>query len=191
MPNSRSYKGLWSFKLSLFTMMHRLFISIGLLLCALSMQAQEDSLATDSTATTADTLLATKGDSIVSYAKSLLGTTYQYGQCTPGKGFDCSGFVYHVFKSNGIKSPRTSVGFGRHGIEVPLDSARKGDVMVFTGTDYTKRSPGHVGIVVTNPGEPLQFMHSSSSKKHYGVVVTNYHNSGYPKRFLKVMRVID
>ena len=141
--------------------------------------------------TSTDTLPSySKADSIIAFAKSHLGTTYNYGSKSPKTGFDCSGFCYYVFTNNNVDVPRTSRSYGKIGYEVPLESAQKGDVLLFRGTDPSSTSIGHIGIVISELGEPLHFIHSSSSKKHYGVTITDYHNSGYPKRFLKVKRIL-
>lgn len=44
---------------------------------------------------------------LVSYALSLQGIPYRYGKETPREGFDCSGFVKHVYGKQGIWLPRT------------------------------------------------------------------------------------
>ncbi len=129
-------------------------------------------------------------DSLISYAKQHQGTKYCYGSCTPKSGFDCSGFVYYVFGHFNIKVPRASLDYEKQGRKIKLDSARKGDVIVFTGTKPKNRRPGHVGIVISNPGEDLQFIHSSSGKKANGIIITNYSTSPYYKsRFIKIVRV--
>lgn len=129
-------------------------------------------------------------DSIIAYAKQFQGTKYCYGSCTPKTGFDCSGFVYHVFEHFNIKVPRASLDYEKQGRKIKLDSARKGDVIVFTGTKPKNRKPGHVGIVVSGQGEELKFIHSSSGKKANGIIITNYTTSPYyQSRFIKVVRV--
>lgn len=129
-------------------------------------------------------------DSLISYAKQHQGTRYCYGSCAPKKGFDCSGFVYYVFGHFNIKVPRASLDYEKQGRIIKIDSARKGDVIVFTGTKPKNRKPGHVGIVISNPGEELKFIHSSSGKKANGIIITNYATSPYyQSRFIKVVRV--
>jgi cell wall-associated NlpC family hydrolase len=129
-------------------------------------------------------------DSLLKFCKKHLGSNYNYASCDPSSGFDCSGFVYYVFTHFKVKVPRSSSEFGTAGKTIPSDSARVGDVIVFTGTNAKKRSPGHVGIVISNPGEELQFIHSSSSKKQSGVKISSYKESPYYKvRFLKIVRV--
>jgi cell wall-associated NlpC family hydrolase len=129
-------------------------------------------------------------DSIIAFGKQYLGKKYCYGSCTPKKGFDCSGFVYYVFGHFNMKVPRASMDYEKQGRIIPVDSARKGDVMVFTGTKPKNRKPGHVGIVVSETGEALKFMHSSSGRKANGIIITDYSSSPYYKsRFIKVVRV--
>lgn len=129
-------------------------------------------------------------DSLINFAKQFQGIKYCYANCSPKKGFDCSGFVYYVFGHFNIKVPRASMDYEKQGSIIKIDSARKGDVIVFTGTKPKNRKPGHVGIVISNQGEDLQFIHSSSGKKANGIIITNYAASPYYKsRFIKTVRV--
>jgi cell wall-associated NlpC family hydrolase len=130
-------------------------------------------------------------DSIVNYAKTFVGTDYKYACSSPSSGFDCSGFTWYVFNHFGISVPRSAKDYMNFGKEVPIGECRKGDIIVFRGTHPNDKSAGHVGIVISNPGEPLMFIHSSSSKNHEGVTITDYKNSAYPKRFIKIVRVLD
>lgn len=129
-------------------------------------------------------------DSITSYAQEHLGITYKYGGATTA-GFDCSGFVYYVFNKFGIKVSRASSGYENEGEIVDLTNTQAGDIMLFTGTDASKRRVGHVGIVLKNVDGTVDFIHSSSSKNHYGVTISRYNASGYEKRFLRVINVIE
>lgn len=130
-------------------------------------------------------------DSVVAYAKTFLGTCYKYGCASPQSGFDCTGFTYFVYKHYGIDLPRSSKDYANFGKEVPITKCRKGDLILFRGTHPGDKRVGHVGIVISNEGEPLQFIHSSSSKNHCGVVITDYYKSKYPSRFIKIIRVIN
>lgn len=131
-----------------------------------------------------------KADSLIAFAKTHLGIRYCYANCTPKNGFDCSGFVYYVFGHFNIKVPRASMDYEKQGRIVQPDSARPGDVIVFTGTNIKNRKPGHVGIVLSKPGEAMQFIHSSSGKKANGIIITSYNTSPYyKKRFIKVVRM--
>ena len=111
-------------------------------------------------------------DSIVEYAKKFLGTKYIYASCDPKRGFDCSGFTYYVFKNFKLKVPRSSIDYEKYGQTINKDSARRGDIIVFTGTNAKNRRAGHVGIVISGPGEDLKFIHCSSNKKRGGVIIS-------------------
>jgi len=130
-----------------------------------------------------------KADTLLALAKSQLGKNYCYAVSDPEKGFDCSGFVYFIFHSFKIEVPRSSKLYKNYGQKIDIDSARAGDVIVFTGTNAKKRSPGHVGIVIScNNGVPT-FIHSSSGKQK-GVIISDFNESPYyKKRFIKIVRV--
>lgn len=130
-------------------------------------------------------------DSLIAFAKTQLGTNYCYATSDPEKGFDCSGFVYFVFAHYKIKVPRSSKEYTRFGKTVPLDSAKAGDVIVFTGTNAKKRGPGHVGIIISCMNGTPTFIHSSSGKKK-GVIISDFNESPYyKKRFIKIVRVAE
>lgn len=125
---------------------------------------------------------------LITFAKKFLGVKYKYGQTSPNNGFDCSGFVYYVFKEFGINLPRSSSGMGQAGEDVNLEEAKAGDIILFTGTNPAKRSIGHVGIVLSNAEEGVRFIHASSGKAQ-AVTETNLEGS-YQRRFMKVVRVL-
>ncbi len=130
-------------------------------------------------------------DSLISFAETQLGKNYCYATSNPDKGFDCSGFVYFVFNHFNISVPRSSKEYKNFGKQIPIDSARRGDVIVFTGTNARYRSPGHVGIISDNNGGNPRFIHSSSGKKR-GVIYSDFNESPYyKKRFIKIVRVYE
>lgn len=129
-------------------------------------------------------------DSLMQFAKSFLGTKYKYSSCSPKAGFDCSGFVYYVFTHYNCKVPRSSIEYKGIKPAIPLDSAKAGDVIVFTGTNSRNRNPGHVGIVISTENGVPTFIHSSSGKKR-GVIISDFNESPYyKKRFIKVVRPV-
>lgn len=131
-----------------------------------------------------------RADSLVDFAKKQIGIKYCYASCTPKTGFDCSGFVYYVFAHFNIKVPRASMDYEKAGKIIPVDSCRTGDVIVFTGTNIKNRVPGHVGIIVSNTGKEINFIHSSSGYKRIGVIITNFKSSPYyQSRFIKIVRL--
>ena len=134
---------------------------------------------------------ATLRDSIVTYAKSHLGTPYVFACAIEDVGFDCSGFTYYVFNHFGIEIPRSSRLMENIGREVPYEQAKKGDIIVFTGTNAALRKAGHVGIVIENDlTEGVKFIHSSSGNDNVGVIISQVKGTNYENRFLSVRRVL-
>ena len=127
-------------------------------------------------------------DSLVNFAESLVGTPYKYASTNPVEGFDCSGFITYVFNHFNITVPRSSVDFTNTGKPIDLPLAKRGDLILFTGTDSTERMVGHMGIVTQNT-DTLKFIHSTSGKQ-YGVTITPLNNY-YMGRFVKVIRYIN
>ncbi|MDO9276660.1 MAG: C40 family peptidase [Lutibacter sp.] len=125
-------------------------------------------------------------ESIVSYGMELLGTPYVESGCSKD-GFDCSGFVYYVFKHFKIQVPRSSSQFKDFGTEIPINSVRKGDILVFLSP--TRNVIGHVGIVTNPKGMESDFIHASSGRE-MKVIVTNLKKEGYTRRFVKAIRVL-
>ena len=158
---------------------------------ALSDSAVKDSAAIDSTVKEiTDSDIDTRNVSplsVVAFAQTLKGVPYKYGSTDPRQGFDCSGFITHVFNHFDISVPRSSIDFTNVGREVPPAEARPGDLILFTGTDSTVRIVGHMGIIISQPGDEVEFIHSSSGKA-YGVTI-NPLKGYYQTRFVKVIRV--
>jgi len=117
-------------------------------------------------------------------ARSLLGSSYRYGGETPS-GFDCSGFARYVFEEDGLYLPRTASEQAEAGRWVPLDELDEGDLVFFSEVGS---KPHHVGIVVSQAGEPLRMIHASTSR---GVVETDILVGTYWLRRLRFGRRID
>ena len=126
-------------------------------------------------------------DSILAFAKTLIGIPYLYASTDPAMGFDCSGFITYVFNHFNIKVPRSSVDFTNYGTEIPVDQAKAGDLILFTGTDSTIRIVGHMGIVESVTYDQLNFIHSTSGKAK-GVTISPL-GEYYKRRFVKVIRI--
>jgi len=126
-------------------------------------------------------------DSIVAFARMLIGTPYLYASANPAKGFDCSGFITYVFNHFNLTVPRSSVDFTHYGRDIQVEQSKPGDLILFTGTDSTVRIVGHMGIVESIKNDILHFIHSTSGKQK-GVVITPL-GKYYRSRFVKVIRV--
>lgn len=131
-----------------------------------------------------------RADSVVAFAMRQLGTNYCYAGSTPETGFDCSGFVNYVFARYKIPVPHSTALLISVGQPVPRTEARRGDIVVFTGTATTSTTPGHAGIVISDPGQPLRFVHSSSARRESGVKVSQIEGTDYERRFMQVRRVL-
>lgn len=126
-----------------------------------------------------------RADDLVSFAETLIGTPYRYGSAKKENGFDCSGFINYVFNNFNISVPRTSSTFTNAGKEVKPAESKRGDLILFTGSDASSGVVGHMGIVTHNEWGKFSFIHASSSK---GVIVSTLSNY-YIQRFVKVIRI--
>jgi cell wall-associated NlpC family hydrolase len=166
-----------------------------------TLQAKTDSIKKDSAVLIVDTV---KTDSVllpasqvhtknvlpkqvVDFAKTLIGVPYKYASTDPKIGFDCSGFITFVFNHFNIIVPRSSIDFTNVGKEISTDNAKPGDLILFTGTDSTEKFVGHMGLIVSNQTNGLEFIHSTSGKK-YGVTITPL-NDYYRSRYVKTIRI--
>jgi cell wall-associated NlpC family hydrolase len=126
---------------------------------------------------------------VIEYAKTYLGTTYHYAGINPEKGFDCSGFVYFVFKNFNINLPRGSKEYHLLGTALKPEEFKVGDVLVFYGHSDSAQI-GHVGIVCEANGMKSKFIHSTSGKA-YGVTISELDSEHYARRFYKCIDVIS
>ena len=124
---------------------------------------------------------------LTGFARTAIGIPYKYASTDPKEGFDCSGFITYVFNHFGIAVPRTSVDFTHVKHEVSLQDSRPGDLILFTGTDSNIRTVGHMGIILSNPGDSIKFIHATSGSKYW--VNMSPLNAGYAERFVKVIRI--
>lgn len=93
----------------------------------------------------------------IAYATSLRGTPYVYGGDSPDAGFDCSGFVQHVYGQLGVQLPRRAEDMARSLPAVALEQRAAGDLLLFN-TDG--RAHSHVGIYLGAD----EFVHAPSTR---------------------------
>ncbi|MBU0750816.1 MAG: C40 family peptidase [Gammaproteobacteria bacterium] len=90
-------------------------------------------------------------------ALDLVGIRYKRGGSSPETGFDCSGFVGHVFREGlGLYLPRSSREISKAGDVVAKTELRPGDLVFF---NTMRRTFSHVGIYL---GDNL-FVHAPRS----------------------------
>ncbi len=91
---------------------------------------------------------------------SVVGVKYTWGGEDPDNGFDCSGFIYWLEKSNGIKTKRkTARAFASY---ERAEDPQRGDLALFQRNDKIV----HIGLL-TAIAEQLskwKMLHASSSK---------------------------
>ncbi len=111
----------------------------------------------------------------VNYALTLQGKPYQYGKDSPETGFDCSGFVKHVYQHQGILLPRTAEGMAQALRPTPKNDLRSGDLVFF---NTNGRPYSHVGIYINND----EFIHAPSQNTGK-VLVSSLKNRYWSERF--------
>lgn len=129
----------------------------------------------------------TNPDELVTYAEQFIGVRYVFGSIDPKKGFDCSGFLYYVFNRFGIKVPRTSEQYTNAGKEVDLSDSKRGDLILFTGSDPKSGKVGHIGIIVENKSGKINFIHSASGGNK-GICYSGI-DKYFAERFVKIIRI--
>lgn len=126
-------------------------------------------------------------DELVKFAETLTGIKYKYGSADKEKGFDCSGFINYVFNHFNIQVPRSSVAFTNAGTTVNPEESKKGDLILFTGSDTTGWIVGHMGIITQNDHGEIKFIHAASGNNK-GVMISGI-SKYFITRFVKVIRI--
>lgn len=115
--------------------------------------------------------VSSKGQAVAELAKQHLGKPYVYGAAGPNN-FDCSGFVYYVYKQFGVSLNRVAHDQMKNGTYVPADQLQPGDIVGFSrGDGYIH----HVGIYVGN-GMMIHSPQTGDVVKYESVVTGNYAN---------------
>jgi peptidoglycan DL-endopeptidase CwlO len=116
-------------------------------------------------------------NSLVASALTFQGKPYKNGARGPD-AFDCSGFVYYVFKQHQVSLPPPAESQGQAGHEIGRNGAQPGDLVVFRiGSDF------HIGITINED----EFVHASKSR---GVAIDNVNTSYWRKKLVGYRSVL-
>ena len=122
-----------------------------------------------------------KASELVMQAMGLLGVPYKRGGTSEEKGFDCSGFVRHMYeKSVGLVLPRSAEEQAKVTEEISRSELKPGDLVFF---NTLKRTFSHVGIYVGDG----KFIHAPRPGK--AVRVDDMREAYWQQRFNGARRV--
>lgn len=124
-----------------------------------------------------------KTDQLLGKAMSLLGVPYKRGGTSEETGFDCSGFVRHIYETSiGRLLPRRADEQAAATEKIDRKDLSPGDLVFF---NTMRRTFSHVGIYIGDG----KFIHSPSTGK--SVRVDDLREAYWTKRFTGARRVQD
>ena len=88
--------------------------------------------------------ISDKAKALIEESEKYLTVPYLWGGTTP-EGFDCSGFMQYVFKSQGIDIPRISQDQQKAATSISMSEIKPGDLVFNKASDAT-----HVGMYIGN-----------------------------------------
>ncbi|MBK7957123.1 MAG: C40 family peptidase [Bacteroidetes bacterium] len=114
-------------------------------------------------------------EAILNLATTYIGTKYTYGGHSE-KGFDCSGFMNHLFNYFGYDLPRSSRDIAKIGKDVKMSELQRGDFAFFS--NRTKNVIGHIGIIIEVNKTAVKMIHAS---RESGITIVDIANNAYFK----------
>ena len=120
---------------------------------------------------------------VVDYALSLQGAPYRYGKDSPQEGFDCSGFIKHVYERQGISLPRTTREMARSLPSISIHDLSSGDLVFF---NTNGRPFSHVGLYISDNN----FIHAPSQRTGR-VLVSSLNNQYWRQHLIGARRPIQ
>jgi cell wall-associated NlpC family hydrolase len=108
------------------------------------------------------------------------GYRYTWGGTSPQTGFDCSGFVWYVYRQAGVAISRDLWGQYNTGSRIGRDALQPGDVVFFQNTYRPGLS--HDGIYIGGG----QFIQAAS--ENTGVIVSSLSEPYWAARYLGARR---
>ena len=124
--------------------------------------------------------------SVVDFAMQFLGYDYVYGGKSPEQGFDCSGFVYYVYKQFGytLYPGATNQWNTLSDVVIPRDELRPGDLVFFSDNGAVSGMT-HVGLYIGDG----KMIHASTPST--GVIISELSEPYYVRMYLGAKRVIN
>lgn len=105
----------------------------------------EDTMTTEVTTSTGG-LSASQRNTIISAAWTQVGVPYSFGACSPGSGFDCSGFTMWCYAQAGISLPHSAAAQCGISTSVSYSELQPGDLVFWMGTGGAATGGNHVAI---------------------------------------------
>ena len=164
-------------------MKNRFHIILALLIAPCTVLADKPAAQEDSKSNFDNAINSIKSSTseLIVQALSFLGINYKAGGNSPDTGFDCSGFVSHVFReAAGIVLPHNAYQISQIGQKISSTDLQPGD-LVFYNT--LRRTFSHVGIYIGND----KFIHSPSPGR--AVEVVNMKDNYWRQRFEGARRI--
>ncbi len=121
-------------------------------------------------------IIAPEADAVISLAQSLIGTPFVDNGDTPD-GFDNSGFIYYVLRSNGyITCPRGVGAQAAMGEQIDYDKLKAGDLVFFYNEEKT--AAGFGGIYIGG-GKMVACLMPGTSVKEVDITTKYYRENFY------------
>lgn len=115
-------------------------------------------------------------EALLQTAVSYKGTPYRWGGLQPKTGFDCSGFVLHVMRSQGMDFSHGTRYAQTLGWDVPERQVQPGDWVFFGDRDAQGRAQvNHMGLIYRVGAGKRQVIHATNR----GVVVDDLNEGDY------------
>jgi cell wall-associated NlpC family hydrolase len=119
---------------------------------------------------------------LIFHALAFIDVKYRYGGASPETGWDCSGYVYHVFREAvGIVLPRDAASMSAKGQPISRRELQPGDLVFF---NTLKRAFSHVGIYLGDN----RFIHAPASGK--AVQISNMASEYWARRYDGGRRIV-
>jgi cell wall-associated NlpC family hydrolase len=112
---------------------------------------------------------------LIFHALAFIDVKYRYGGVSPETGWDCSGYVYHVFREAvGVILPRDAASMSAKGQPISRRELQPGDLVFF---NTLKRAFSHVGIYLGDN----RFIHAPATGK--AVQISNMASEYWARRY--------